>query len=225
MYLRWAENHNFLVRIEEENPGEVLGIRKVTMHISGENAYGWLAGESGIHRLVRYDFNSSGKRQTSFASVTAYRELPAEKKIDLKSDDLRIETFRASGAGGQHVNRTDSAVRITHLPTKISVQCQAERSQHRNKAFAMKQLQARLHAIEEEKRQADRNRQEKEKPTITWGNQIRSYVLDQSYVKDLVTGFTTHNPQKALDGEIQEFLLEKLLHRSSKVAEKRGPEN
>lgn len=211
MYLMWAKSRNFETRVVDYAEGEGAGIKNVTVKVSGDYAYGWLRTENGIHRLVRKSpFDSGGRRHTSFASVFAYPEIDERIEVNVKTEDLRIDTYRASGAGGQHVNRTDSAVRITHLPTGVVAQCQNNRSQHRNKADAMAILRSRLHdreqQIQDEKQQAI----EGSKPDISWGNQIRSYVLDQSRIKDLRTGVETGNINSVLEGGIDMFIEESL---------------
>ncbi len=207
MYLRWGERHGFKTEIVELSEGEVAGIKSATVKFSGDYAYGWLRTETGVHRLVRKSpFDSGNRRHTSFASVFVYPEVDDTIDIEINPADLRIDTYRASGAGGQHVNRTDSAVRITHLPTGIVVQCQSERSQHQNKAHAMNQLRAKLYERELQQRNAEKQALEESKADIGWGNQIRSYVLDQSRIKDLRTGVENSNPQAVLDGDLDEFI-------------------
>lgn len=207
MYLRWAEHHGFAVELLECSAGEVAGIKSATMHVVGPFAYGWLRTETGVHRLVRKSpFDSGNRRHTSFAAVFVSPEIDENIEIDINPADLRIDTYRASGAGGQHVNRTDSAVRITHMPTNIVVQCQTDRSQHRNKDQAMKQLRAKLYEMELQKKQADQAILEANKSDIGWGQQIRSYVLDQSRIKDLRTGVETSNTTAVLDGDLDLFI-------------------
>jgi len=207
MYLRWAEAHEFRTEIIEASAGEVAGIKSATVHLAGEYAYGWLRTETGVHRLVRKSpFDSGNRRHTSFASVFVAPEVDDEIDIDIDPSDLRIDVYRASGAGGQHVNRTESAVRITHLPTNIVVQCQNDRSQHKNKAQAMNQLRAKLYEFEMQKRRAEASAVEESKADVGWGSQIRSYVLDQSRIKDLRTGVETGNTQAVLDGDLDEFI-------------------
>jgi peptide chain release factor 2 len=207
MYLRWAEAHEFRTEIIEASAGEVAGIKSATVHVAGEYAYGWLRTETGVHRLVRKSpFDSGNRRHTSFASVFVAPEVDDEIDIDIDPSDLRIDVYRASGAGGQHVNRTESAVRITHLPTNIVVQCQNDRSQHKNKAQAMNQLRAKLYEFEMQKRRAEASAVEESKADVGWGSQIRSYVLDQSRIKDLRTGVETGNTQAVLDGDLDEFI-------------------
>ena len=208
LYLRWAEDHEFQTDLVEQGPGEEAGIKTGVIKISGTNAYGWLKTESGVHRLVRISpFDSNSRRHTSFASVWVYPLVDDAINIEIEDKDLRVDTYRASGAGGQHVNKTDSAVRLTHEPTGIVVQCQNQRSQHKNRATAMRMLKSRLYEMELQKREADMAEQEADKKEIGWGHQIRSYVL-QPYqlVKDLRTGFETSNTSAVLNGEIDEFL-------------------
>jgi len=207
MYLRWGEDHGFKTELIEASAGEVAGIKSATIHFVGEYAFGWLRTETGVHRLVRKSpFDSGGRRHTSFASVFVSPEIDDDIDIDINPADLRIDVYRASGAGGQHVNRTESAVRITHNPTGIVVQCQNDRSQHKNKASAMKQLKAKLYELEMQKRNADQQAVEDDKADIGWGSQIRSYVLDQSRIKDLRTGVETGNTQAVLDGDLDRFI-------------------
>ncbi len=207
MYLRWGERHGFKTELVEVSPGEVAGIKSATVRFEGDYAFGWLRTETGVHRLVRKSpFDSGNRRHTSFASVFVYPEVDESIEIEINPADLRIDTYRASGAGGQHVNRTDSAVRITHLPTNIVAQCQSERSQHQNKAHAMAQLKAKLYELEMQKRNAEKQALEESKSDIGWGSQIRSYVLDQSRIKDLRTGVETGNTQAVLDGELDMFI-------------------
>ena len=207
MYLRWSETHNFKTDVIEASAGEVAGIKSATLHIQGEYAYGWLRTETGVHRLVRKSpFDSGNRRHTSFASVFVSPEVDDKIDVDVDPSDLRIDVYRASGAGGQHVNRTESAVRITHLPTNIVVQCQNDRSQHKNKAQAMNQLKAKLFEFEMQKRRAEASVVEESKADVGWGSQIRSYVLDQSRIKDLRTGVETGNTQAVLDGGLDTFI-------------------
>lgn len=207
MYLRWAEAHGFKAELIEASAGEVAGIKSATVHIVGEYGYGWLRTETGVHRLVRKSpFDSGNRRHTSFASVFVSPEVDDKIDIELNPSELRIDVYRASGAGGQHVNRTESAVRITHLPTNTVVQCQNDRSQHKNKATAMKQLKAKLYELELQKRRAEAAIVEKNKADVGWGSQIRSYVLDQSRIKDLRTGVETSNTQAVLDGGLDIFI-------------------
>ena len=207
MYLRWAEVHDFKAEVIEASAGEVAGIKSATVHVIGEYAYGWLRTETGVHRLVRKSpFDSGNRRHTSFASVFVSPEIDDSIDIEIDPSDLRIDVYRASGAGGQHVNRTESAVRITHVPTNTVVQCQNDRSQHKNKAQAMKQLKAKLFELELMKRRADAKLVEESKADVGWGSQIRSYVLDQSRIKDLRTGVETGNTQAVLDGGLDDFI-------------------
>jgi peptide chain release factor 2 len=207
MYLRWAEAHDFKAEVIEASAGEVAGIKSATVHIVGEYAYGWLRTEKGVHRLVRKSpFDSGNRRHTSFASVFVSPEVDDDIDIEVDPSDLRIDVYRASGAGGQHVNRTESAVRITHLPTNIVVQCQNDRSQHKNKATAMNQLKAKLYELELQNRRAEASAVEESKADVGWGSQIRSYVLDQSRIKDLRTGVETGNTQAVLDGGLDSFI-------------------
>ena len=207
MYLRWGEAHGFKTELIECSDGDVAGIKSATIRFSGEYAFGWLRTETGVHRLVRKSpFDSGSRRHTSFASAFAYPEVDDDIEIELDPSDLRIDTYRASGAGGQHVNRTDSAVRITHEPTNIVVQCQNDRSQHKNKAQAMKQLKAKLYEHEMQIQNAEKQNLEDNKSDIGWGSQIRSYVLDDSRIKDLRTGVETRNTQAVLDGDLDKFI-------------------
>jgi peptide chain release factor 2 len=207
MYLRWGEAHGFKTELLEETAGDVAGIKGCTIKYSGEYAYGWLRTETGVHRLVRKSpFDSSGRRHTSFASAFIYPEIDDDIDIDINPADLRIDTFRASGAGGQHVNKTDSAIRITHEPTGAVVACQADRSQHKNRATAMKLLKAKLYEMEVQKQNEGKQELEDGKSDIGWGSQIRSYVLDDSRIKDLRTGVENRNTQAVLDGDLDKFL-------------------
>jgi len=207
MYARFGERKGFTVEVLEESPGEVAGIKSAALKISGDYAYGTLRTESGVHRLVRKSpFDSNARRHTSFASVFVYPEVDETIQIEINPADLRVDTFRASGAGGQHVNKTDSAIRITHLPTGIVVQCQSDRSQHRNRAEAMSMLKARLYEAELHKRDAEKQKMEDSKTDIAWGHQIRSYVLDQSRIKDLRTNVEVGNTQAVLDGDLDMFI-------------------
>ena len=207
MYLKWCESNNFSAELIEISPGEVAGIKSATIHVSGEYAYGWLRTETGVHRLVRKSpFDSGNRRHTSFAAVFVSPEIEDDFDIEVDPSDLRIDVYRASGAGGQHVNTTESAVRITHLPTGTVVQCQNDRSQHKNKATAMKQIRARLFELEKQKRLDQAQALEETKADIGWGSQIRSYVLDQSRVKDLRTQIESSNPEAILNGDINKFL-------------------
>jgi len=207
MYLRWSERHGFKAELIEVSPGEVAGIKSATIRIEGSYAFGWMRTETGVHRLVRKSpFDSGNRRHTSFAAVFVAPEVDDDIDIDINPADLRIDVYRASGAGGQHVNRTESAVRITHEPTGTVVQCQNDRSQHKNKATAMKQLKSKLYELEMQKRGADQQALEDTKSDIGWGSQIRSYVLDQSRIKDLRTGVETGNTQAVLDGDLDQFI-------------------
>jgi len=207
MYVRYCERKDFSVEVMEESQGEVAGIKSAVLKVSGDYAFGTLRTESGIHRLVRKSpFDSNARRHTSFASVFVYPEIDDSIDVDINPAELRIDTYRASGAGGQHVNRTDSAVRITHLPTGVVVQCQNDRSQHKNRAEAMAMLKSRLYELELRKRQAEQQKLEDSKSDIGWGHQIRSYVLDQSRVKDLRTNVETGNTQAVLDGDLDQFI-------------------
>jgi peptide chain release factor 2 len=211
MYLKWAERHGYAVDVLEESAGEVAGIKSATIHVRGEYAYGWLRTELGVHRLVRKSpFDSGNRRHTSFAAVFVSPEIDDDIEVELNPADLRVDVFRASGAGGQHVNKTESAIRITHIPTGLVVQCQNERSQHKNRATAMNQMRAKLYELEEQKRREQAQIVEDSKADIGWGNQIRSYVLDQSRVKDLRTSFESARPQHVLDGDLDDFLQESL---------------
>ncbi len=207
MYLRWAEAHGFKAEVIEASAGEVAGIKSATVHVVGEYAYGWLRTETGVHRLVRKSpFDSGARRHTSFSSVFVSPEVDDDIDIEINPSDLRIDVYRASGAGGQHVNRTESAVRITHLPTNTVVQCQNDRSQHKNKAQAMNQLKAKLYELEMHERRAAASIVEDSKADVGWGSQIRNYVLDQSRIKDLRTGIETGNTQAVLDGGLDSFI-------------------
>ncbi|MCX8656219.1 peptide chain release factor 2 [Gilliamella sp. B2894] len=211
MYLRWAESKGFTTEVMEVSDGDVAGIKSATIKVSGDYAYGWLRTETGVHRLVRKSpFDSGNRRHTSFASVFVYPEIDDNIDIDINPTDLRIDVYRASGAGGQHVNRTESAVRITHIPTGIVTQCQNNRSQHSNKDQAMKQLKAKLYELEMQKKNAEKQQMEDNKSDIGWGSQIRSYVLDDSRIKDLRTGVETRNTQAVLDGDLDQFIEESL---------------
>lgn len=212
MYTRWAERHGFTVETVEEHPGDTAGIKNVTFHIIGERAYGWLRNEIGVHRLVRISpFNANGKRQTSFASVDVWPDVDDSIEIEINDKDLRIDTYRSSGAGGQHVNKTDSAVRITHIPTGIVVTCQNERSQFQNKDMAMKILRSRLYELELEKRAAEEDAAKAAQKKIEWGSQIRNYVLyPYQLVKDVRTGTETADSDAVLDGDLDQFMLDLL---------------
>ncbi|MBN8281048.1 MAG: peptide chain release factor 2 [Gammaproteobacteria bacterium] len=207
MYLKFAESNGFTPELIEASAGEVAGIKSATIHVVGPYAYGWLRTETGVHRLVRKSpFDSGNRRHTSFAAVFVSPEIDDDIEIEIDPSDLRIDVYRASGAGGQHVNKTESAVRITHLPTNTVVQCQSERSQHKNRSTAMKQLRAKLYELEEQKRRAEAQALEDAKTDVGWGQQIRSYVLDQSRVKDLRTGVESGSPDKILDGDLRKFM-------------------
>ncbi|WP_153006771.1 peptide chain release factor 2 [Aeromonas schubertii] len=207
MYLRWGEAHGFKPELIECSEGEVAGIKSATIKFTGEYGYGWLRTETGVHRLVRKSpFDSGGRRHTSFCSVFVYPEIDDDIEIEINPADLRIDVYRASGAGGQHVNRTESAVRITHIPTNIVVQCQNDRSQHKNKDQCMKQLKAKLYEFELQKQNAEKQALEDSKSDIGWGSQIRSYVLDDARIKDLRTGVETRNTQSVLDGDLDKFI-------------------
>lgn len=207
MYLRWGESKGFKARVVEASAGEVAGLKSATVQFEGEYAFGWLRTETGVHRLVRKSpFDSGGRRHTSFASVFVSPEIDDNIEIDINPADLRVDTYRSSGAGGQHVNTTDSAVRITHEPTNTVVSCQTERSQHQNKDNAMKQLRAKLYELEVLKRSADKQALEDSKADIGWGSQIRSYVLDDARIKDLRTQVETRNTQAVLDGDLDKFI-------------------
>ena len=207
MYLKWCERHKFVAEITEASEGEVAGYKSVTIKINGDYAFGWLRTETGIHRLVRKSpFDSGSRSHTSFASIFVYPQIEDDLNIEINPADIRVDVYRASGAGGQHVNTTESAVRITHIPTKIVVQYQNSRSQHKNKESALKQLRAKLYLYEIEKQNALKNKIESEKSDIGWGSQIRSYILDDSRVKDLRTKHETGNTQAVLDGELDQFI-------------------
>tara|TARA_Y100000996_G_scaffold383836_1_gene340091 strand:+ start:565 stop:1425 length:861 start_codon:yes stop_codon:yes gene_type:complete len=207
MYLRWLDSKNFSHEVVELSEGEVAGYKSATIKVSGDFAYGWLRTETGVHRLVRKSpFDSGSRRHTSFASVFVYPQINEDIDVEINPSDLRIDVYRASGAGGQHVNTTESAVRITHLPSKIVTQCQNDRSQHKNKESAMKQLRAKLYLFELEKQNEIKNKVESEKSDISWGNQIRSYILDDSRIKDLRTKYETGNTQAVLDGDLDSFI-------------------
>ncbi len=207
MYLRYCERRGYTTELLEETPGDVAGIKSASVKVTGDYAYGYLRTEVGVHRLVRKSpFDSNARRHTSFASVFVYPEVDDSIVVDINPADLRVDTFRASGAGGQHINKTDSAVRITHLPTNIVVQCQNDRSQHRNRAEAMAMLKSRLYEHELRKRQEEQQKLEDSKTDIGWGHQIRSYVLDQSRIKDLRTNYEVGNTQAVLDGDLDDFI-------------------
>ncbi len=207
MYLKWAESKGFSATITESSPGEVAGIKSSSILIEGDYAYGWLRSETGVHRLVRKSpFDSGNRRHTSFASVFISPEINDDIEIEINNADIRVDTYRASGAGGQHVNKTDSAVRLTHIPTGTVSQCQNGRSQHKNKENALKQLKSKLYELELQKQKEKQQKLEDSKADIGWGSQIRSYVLDQSRIKDLRTNFETGNTSAVLDGNIDEFM-------------------
>ena len=211
MYLRWTEARQFKTEVIEASPGEVAGIKSATIKVEGDYAYGWLRTETGVHRLVRKSpFDSGNRRHTSFASVFVSPEMPDDINIDINPADLRVDVYRASGAGGQHVNKTESAVRITHIPSGVVTQCQNDRSQHKNKATAMKQLKAKLYEMEMREKYKEQKEIEESKEDIGWGSQIRSYVLDQSRIKDLRTKYETTNTQAVLDGDLTPFMEESL---------------
>ena len=207
MYLRWGDAHGYKPELIELSDGDVAGIKSATVKFTGEYAFGWLRTETGVHRLVRKSpFDSGGRRHTSFCSVFVYPDIDDDIDIEINPADLRIDVYRASGAGGQHVNRTESAVRITHVPTGVVVQCQNDRSQHKNKDQCMKQLKAKLYELEIQKQNAEKQALEETKSDIGWGSQIRSYVLDDSRIKDLRTGVETRNTQSVLDGDLDKFI-------------------
>jgi peptide chain release factor 2 len=207
MYLRWGERRGFATELIEVSPGEVAGVKSATIRFEGDYAFGWLRTETGVHRLVRKSpFDSGHRRHTSFAAVFAAPEVDDDIEIDINPADLRVDVYRASGAGGQHVNRTESAVRITHEPSGVVVQCQNDRSQHKNRATAMKQLKAKLYELELSKRSSAQQETEAGKSDIGWGSQIRNYVLDQSRIKDLRTGVEVGNTQAVLDGDLDQFM-------------------
>jgi len=211
MYLRWAESHGFKAEILEISAGDVAGIKGATVHVQGDYAFGWLRTETGVHRLVRKSpFDSGNRRHTSFASVFISPEIDDSFEVEINPADLRIDVYRASGAGGQHVNKTESAVRITHLPTNTVTQCQNGRSQHQNKAEAMKQLRAKLYELEMLSRNAEKQEMEENKSDIGWGSQIRSYVLDSGRIKDLRTNVETGNTNGVLDGDLDQFIIPSL---------------
>jgi peptide chain release factor 2 len=207
MYLKWAANRGFTVEVVDSNGGEVAGIKSATIEFKGDHAYGWLRTETGVHRLVRKSpFDSGNRRHTSFASVFVSPEIDDDISVDINPADLETDVYRSSGAGGQHVNKTESAVRITHIPTNTVVACQIERSQHGNRDRAMKMLKAKLYELELMKRNSEKDALEATKSDIGWGSQIRSYVLDQSRIKDLRTGIERTDTQKVLDGDLDEFV-------------------
>jgi len=207
MYLRWAERRGFKTELIEQSDGEVAGIKGATIRIEGPYAFGWLRTETGVHRLVRKSpFDSGNRRHTSFASVFVSPEVDEDFDIEVNPADLKVDTYRASGAGGQHVNRTESAIRITHVPSGVIVACQSDRSQHKNRSTAMKMLKAKLYELEVQKRNVEKQKLEDSKADIGWGSQIRSYVLDQSRIKDLRTNVEVANTQAVLDGDLDKFI-------------------
>ncbi|QJC34875.1 PCRF domain-containing protein [Enterobacteriaceae endosymbiont of Donacia piscatrix] len=207
MYLKWAEKKKYQVTIINESPGEVIGIKSSTIHIVGKYAFGWLRTESGIHRLIRKNpFNSSGKRHTSFVSTFMYPEIKNDIDVSINMKDLRVDVYRASGSGGQHVNRTESAVRITHIPTGIVTQCQNSRSQHKNKDQAIKQIKYKIYELKNKIKEKTKKKIEKNKFNISWGYQIRSYILDDSRIKDIRTGIESNNIQSVLNGNLDQFI-------------------
>jgi len=207
MYLHWCEARGFQTDLVEVSEGEVAGIKSASLHVRGDHAFGWLRTETGVHRLVRKSpFDSGNRRHTSFASVFVYPEIDDSFEIEINPADLKVDTYRASGAGGQHVNKTDSAVRLTHIPTGIVVACQTDRSQHKNRAEAMRMLRSKLYELEMQKRNAEKQALEDSKSEIGWGHQIRSYVLDQSRIKDLRTGIEVGDTQRVLDGDLDPFV-------------------
>lgn len=212
MYLRWSEKKRFKTDIINESIGDIVGIKSATIKVSGEYAFGWLRTETGIHRLIRKSpFDSGNRRHTSFSSVFIYPEVDDKIDLNICLSDLRIDVYRASGAGGQHVNRTESAVRITHLPTNIVTQCQSHRSQHKNKEQAIKQIKLKIYEMEIKKKQSKKKKLEDNKSDITWGHQIRSYILDNSKIKDLRTGVEKNNVQSVLDGDLDDFIHKSLI--------------
>lgn len=211
MYLRWCELKKFKTKIIEQTIGEIIGIKSATIKISGQFSFGWMRTESGIHRLVRKSpFDTGNRRHTSFCSIFVYPDIYKNKEIKIDTSELRIDVYRSSGAGGQHVNRTESAVRITHLPTGIITQCQKNRSQHKNKEQALKQIKEKLNQLQNKKEEIQKKKIENQKSNITWGQQIRSYVLDQSRIKDLRTGIETRKINEVLNGNLELFILSNL---------------
>ncbi len=207
MYLKWGDRRGFRTEVMEMSPGEVAGIKSATVHFQGDHAFGWLRTETGVHRLVRKSpFDAGNRRHTSFAAVFVSPEVDDDIAIDINPADLKVDTYRSSGAGGQHVNKTDSAIRITHMPSGIVVACQSERSQHKNRSQAMKLLKAKLYEMEVQKRNAEQQKIEESKADIGWGSQIRSYVLDQSRIKDLRTDVEVGDTQRVLDGDLDRFI-------------------
>jgi peptide chain release factor 2 len=212
MYLKWSDKKGFKTEIIEESVGEIVGIKSSTIKVSGEYAFGWLRTETGIHRLIRKSpFDSGKRRHTSFSSVFIYPDIEDKINIEIHPSDLRVDVYRASGAGGQHVNRTESAVRITHLPTNIVTQCQSNRSQHKNKEQAIKQMKSKLYEMKIKEKKEKQKKIENNKLDISWGNQIRSYVLDNSKIKDLRTGIEKYNVQSVLDGDLDDFIEQSLI--------------
>jgi peptide chain release factor 2 len=212
MYLKWSDKKGFKTEIIEESTGEIVGIKSSTIKVSGQYAFGWLRTETGIHRLIRKSpFDSGKRRHTSFSSIFIYPDIEDKINIEINPSDLRIDVYRASGAGGQHVNRTESAVRITHLPTNIVTQCQNNRSQHKNKEQAIKQMKSKLYEMKIKEKKEKQKKIEKNKSDISWGNQIRSYILDNSKIKDLRTGVEKYNVQSVLDGDLDDFIEQSLI--------------
>ncbi|QCI19988.1 peptide chain release factor 2 [Buchnera aphidicola (Brevicoryne brassicae)] len=212
MYLKWADKKGFQTEIIHESIGEIVGIKSATIKVHGEYAFGWLRTETGIHRLIRKSpFDSGKRRHTSFSSVFVYPDIDDQIYININSSELRVDVYRASGAGGQHVNRTESAVRITHLPTNLVTQCQSSRSQHKNKEQAIQQMKSKLYEMQKREKQKKKKELEKNKSNITWGNQIRSYILDNSKIKDLRTGIEKNHIQSVLDGDLDDFIEQSLI--------------
>ncbi|ALD15369.1 peptide chain release factor 2 [Buchnera aphidicola (Aphis glycines)] len=212
MYLRWCDKKKFKTEIIEESIGEIVGIKYATVQVLGEYAFGWLRTETGIHRLIRKSpFDSGKRRHTSFSSVFIYPDIEEKINIEINLSDLRIDLYRASGAGGQHVNRTESAVRITHIPTNLVTQCQSNRSQHKNKEQAMKQMKSKLYELQHQKKAKEQKKIENNKSDISWGNQIRSYILDHSKIKDIRTGIEKHDVQSVLNGDLDDFIEHSLI--------------
>lgn len=212
MYLKWCDKKGFKTEIIEESIGEIVGIKSATIQVFGEYAFGWLRTETGIHRLIRKSpFDSGNRRHTSFSSVFIYPDIEEKINIEISLSDLRIDVYRASGAGGQHVNRTESAVRITHIPTNLVTQCQSNRSQHKNKEQAIKQMKSKLYELQIQKKRKEQKKIENNKLDISWGNQIRSYILDHSKIKDLRTGIEKHDIQSILNGDLDDFIEQSLI--------------
>lgn len=212
MYLKWLDKKGFKTKIIEESTGEIVGIKSATVQVFGAYAFGWLRTETGIHRLIRKSpFDAGKRRHTSFSSVFIYPDIEEKINIKIHSSDLRIDVYRASGAGGQHVNRTESAVRITHIPTNLVTQCQNNRSQHKNKEQAIKQMKAKLYELQLQKKRREKTQIESNKLNISWGNQIRSYILDNSKIKDLRTGIEKHDIQSVLNGDLDDFIEQSLI--------------